>query len=100
MSSFDDGFAFAVPPFNPESALLTVKRSLRDMKLDERGNAFELRGKRVIDLAVEGEAIAVKLARRLTLTPEWDRFTLKTSAEQRKLLDEIKKRMARWEHEE
>ena len=100
MSSFDDGFAFAVPPFNPESALLTVKRSLRDMKLDERGNAFELRGKRVIDLAIEGEAIQAKLARRLALTPEWDPFAVKSAAEQRKLLDEVKKRMARWEHEE
>ena len=41
-----------------------------------------------------------KLARRLMLTPEWDRIAVKSAAEQRKLVDEVKKRLARWEHEE
>jgi hypothetical protein len=33
-------------------------------------------------------------------TPEWDRLALKSAADARKLMDEIKKRLARWEHEE
>jgi hypothetical protein len=91
---------FAPPPFNADNALVTIKRALRDMKLAERGNAYEMRGKRVVELAVEGAAINAKLARRLMLTPEWDRMAVKSSADQRKLLDEVKKRLARWENEE
>jgi hypothetical protein len=91
---------FAPPPFNPDSALVTLKRSLRDLKLAERGNAFELRGKRVVELAVEAGAINAKLARRLMLTPEWDRVVVKSAADQRKLIDEVKKRIAKWDHEE
>jgi hypothetical protein len=49
---------------------------------------------------VEGGAINAKLARRLMLTPEWDRMTVKSAAEQRKLIDEVKKRLGRWESEE
>jgi hypothetical protein len=99
MSSSDD-LGFAPPPFNADSALVAVKRALRDMKFAERGNAYELRGKRVVELSVDGVAINAKLARRLMLTPEWDRITVKSAADQRKLLDEIKKRLARWENEE
>jgi hypothetical protein len=98
MSSDDVGFA--PPPFNADNALVAIKRALRDMKLAERGNAYEMRGKRVVELAVDGAAINARLARRLMLTPEWDRMAVKSAAEQRKLLDEVKKRLARWENEE
>jgi hypothetical protein len=91
---------FAPPPFNADNALVTIKRALRDMKLAERGNAYELRGKRVVELAVDGAVINAKLARRLLLTPEWDRVSVESAADQRKLLDEVKKRLARWESEE
>ena len=100
MSSSDDSFGFAPPPFNPAEALVTLKRSLRDLKLAERGNAFEQRGKRVIELAIEGEAIQAKLARWLVLTPEWDRVAIRSAADQRKLIDDVKKRLARWDHDE
>jgi hypothetical protein len=97
----DDEFGgFAVPPFNAEHALAQMKRALRDAKLAERGPGFELRGKRVAELVVNGGAIEARLARRLALTPEWDRSALKTSAEQRKWLDELKKRLARWDSAE
>jgi hypothetical protein len=91
---------FAPPPFNADNALVTIKCALRDMKLAERGNAFELRGKRVVELAIDGASINAKLARRLMLTPEWDRMAVKSAADQRKLLDEVKKRLAKWESEE
>ena len=99
MSSSDD-FGFAPPPFDADAALVTLKRALRDMKLAERGNAYELRGKRVVELSLDGGRIAAKLARRLMATPEWDRVAVASAAEQRKLIDEVKKRLARWEHEE
>ena len=100
MSNADDFGGFAPPPFNADSALVAIKRALRDLKLAERGNAYELRGKRVVELAVDGAAINAKLARRLMLTPEWDRVAVKSATDQRKLVDEVKKRMARWESDE
>ena len=98
--SADDFGGFAPPPFNADNALVALRRALRDMKLAERGNAYELRGKRVVELAVDGAAIDAKLARRLMLTPEWDRVAVKSATDQRKLLDEVKKRLARWESDE
>ena len=63
-------------------------------KLAERGNAFELRGKRVVELSLEDGAIAARLARKLALTPEWDRLRAANVNEQRKLLDEVADRFA------
>ncbi len=93
-------FGFAPPPFKADEALVQIKRALRDLKLAERGNAYELRGKRVVELVPAPDSIAVKLARKLALTPQWDTQAVKTAAEQRKLLDDVKKRLARWEQED
>jgi hypothetical protein len=95
-----DDFGFAPPPFKPEEALQQLKRSLRDLKLAERGNGFELRGKRVLELQVQGAAIQARIARKLAMTPEWDKQLVQSAPEQRKLIDEVKKRLARWEREE
>lgn len=95
-----DDWGFAPPPFKPEEALVQLKRSLRDCRLAERGNAFELRGKRVVELDVGADAIQARIARRAMLTPEWDRLTVRSAAEQRKLIDEVKRRLARWENDE
>jgi hypothetical protein len=93
----DDDFGFAPPPFDAGNALQQLQRSLRDLKLGARGKGFELRGRTVVELELQDGAVAARLARRLALTPEWDRLTVQSSTDQRKLLDEIKKRLARWE---
>jgi hypothetical protein len=93
----DVDLGFTPPPFNAEHALAQMKRALRDAKLAERGPGFELRGRRVAELTVNGPAIDARLARRPALTPEWDRHTLKNAAEQRKWIDELKSRLERWE---
>ena len=95
-----DDFGFAPPPFKPDEALVQIRRALRDLKLAERGNTYELRGKRVVELQLDGDAVAARVARKLALTPEWDRIAVRSAAEQRKLIDEVKKRLARWDHEE
>ena len=100
MSSPDDNFGVAAPAFKPAEALVALKRQLRDLKLAERGDSFELRGKRVVEFTVDGEALSARVARRLMLTPEWDRIRVGSATEQRKLVDEVKKRLARWENEE
>lgn len=98
--SDDDLGGFAPPPFKPAEALLQIKRSLRDMKLAERGNGFELRGKRVVELSADAAVITARLARRLALTPQWDTLSVKSTGDQRKLVDEVKKRLARWDQED
>ena len=100
MSDNGEGWSLPAPPFRADEALVQIRRALRDLKLAERGHAYELRGKRVVELAPEADAIGVRLARKLALTPEWDRLTLRSAAEQRKLVDEVRKRLARWEHED
>jgi hypothetical protein len=96
----EDDFGFAPPAFNADNALVQLKRSLRDLKLAERGVGFELKGKTVLQLAVENGAIAVKLARRLSMAPEWDRVSVKSGADQRKLIDDVKRRLERWQRED
>jgi hypothetical protein len=100
----DEAFGFAPPPFKPEEALTQLKRTLRDLKLSERAgvqnSAFELRGKRVLELLTDGAQIQVRMARKLALTPEFDKQSITSAADQRRLVDELKKRLARWENEE
>ena len=96
----EDLGGFAPPPFKPEEALLQIKRSLRDLKLTERGLGFDLRGKRVLELQLDATSVVVRIARKLALTPEWDKLVIRSTTDQRKLIDEVKKRLARWEREE
>lgn len=96
----DDGFGFALPPFNADNALQQLKRSLRDLKLAERGKGFELKGKAVVELTADDGAITVRLARRLSMTPEWDKVQITSGADQRKLLDDVKRRLERWQRED
>lgn len=96
----DNDFGFALPAFDAGNALVQLKRALRDLKLAERGNGFELRGKAVVQLAMEDGAVAAKLAKRLSMTPEWDRQTVRSGADQRKLVDEVKRRLERWQRED
>ena len=91
-----DDFDLSPPPFRPDAALVQLRRSLRDLKLAERGNGFELRGKRVAELIVDVAAINVRLTRTLAITPQWDSMSIRSATEQRKFIDELKKRLARW----
>lgn len=98
--SDDDFGGFAPPPFNAETALQQLRRSLRDLGLAERGSGFELRGKRVLELKADGAQITARIARKLALTPEWDTRLLATTPDVRKLVDELKKRLERWDQDE
>lgn len=95
-----DDWGFAPPPFKPDAALLQLRRSLRELGLAERGDGCELRGKRVIEWSLDDAAIRARLARRPALAPEWDTQPVKSAADQRKLVDELKKRLERWQRED
>ncbi len=95
----DEDF-FALPAFKPDEALQTMKRQLRDLRpLVERGTGFEIGGKRVVDLAADDTIITARLAKRPATSPEWQTLTLKSSADVRKCVDEVKKRLSRWQQD-
>ena len=97
----DDNWEMAPPPFDADSALLTMKRFARDQRvLAERGEGWMLGADVVLKLAVEGATVKVQLTKRPARTPEWDTFTLKSATELRKLQDEIKRRLTRWKEDE
>jgi len=91
---------FALPAFKPDAALVTLKRQLRDLKpLAERGTGFEIGGKRVLDLTADATTITARLAKRPATSPEWQTLTLKDSVDVRKCVDEVKKRLSRWQQD-
>jgi hypothetical protein len=98
--SDSDGAGFAPPPFKPQESWIQLRRSLADLKLAERTAGFELRGKRVVEVRVDEQLLTVRLARKLALTPQWDTVLVKSAADQRKLVDEIKKRLTRWDQDD
>jgi hypothetical protein len=101
MSDTTESWGMALPPFNAEAALLQLKRSLRDLGLTERARGFELKGRLALEFALKDGALDLRLARRLTVrTPDWDAMTVRSGADQRKVLDEVKRRLARWQDED
>lgn len=90
---------FAPPAFKPHEALQTLRRQLRELRLAERGHAFELKGQAVVELVVAGETVEARLARRPARTPEWTTHTLKASPDVRRFLDTVKQNLARWSDE-
>jgi hypothetical protein len=97
----DPDFGFDPPAFRPDAALVQIRRALRELKLSERGDGVELKGRRVVEWRVDGPAIEMRLARRpMATTPVWDVQVLKSAADQRKWLDEVKKRLERWQRED
>ena len=87
---------FAPPPFDPASARATLARTLRDLKLVERGGAFEMNGQPVVRATVDGAALKVEVARKAVRSPDWDRSVVDDHAKLRKFTDDLKRRVARW----
>jgi hypothetical protein len=93
--------SFALPAFKPAEALVQLKRGLREMRgLAERGQGFDWKGQAVIELGTTDQAIQARLARRPARTPEWTAFTLKGAPDVRRFTDEVKKRIAQWDHDD
>jgi hypothetical protein len=92
---------FAPPAFKPADAAQQIRRFVRDLRaFSEKGNSFELQSVAVLELEVQGDAITARLARRRSPRSEWDVQTLRSSADVRKLQDEIKRRLLRWTDED
>ncbi|MGC4061169.1 MAG: hypothetical protein QM749_10160 [Aquabacterium sp.] len=99
---------FALPPFKADEALVKLRRDLRELKpLAEKGTGalvrFEWKSLPVLELGLAGgdkPALAVSLAKRPSQRPEWLKHTLASSADVRKLLDEVKRSLKRWDDED
>ena len=92
----DDDF-FAPPPFDAQTALATLKRTLRDLKLVEREGIHELKGKAVVRARAEGDALRLEVVKRPALAPEWERSEAADHAQVRRFVDDLKRRLKRWE---
>jgi hypothetical protein len=91
---------FAPPAFKPTDALQTLTRQLRELReLQSRGSSFELRGKPVIKLEALEATLKVSIAKRPATLPVWEQRELRTSAEVRRCLDDVKLLLKRWDDE-
>ncbi|MBB5204563.1 hypothetical protein HNQ51_001877 [Inhella inkyongensis] len=96
----EDSWGFAPPPYRPADAWVQLKRALRELGLTERQGGLELGGRKALECEVGEQQLQIRLAKRLSVrTPDWELRTLKNHADQRKLLDEVRQRLARWRDE-
>jgi len=98
--SEDDPAGWALPAFDAAKSLQQLQRALRDARLAERGRRWQLQGRDVAELALDGDAVLARLAQRPALTPQWDDTRIASSAAQRRWLDDCRRRLARWQAED
>lgn len=119
----DETWAFAPPPFDAAAGRLQLQRALRDLQLSERaGSAYSLQGRAVVEVGsapgpkppdaaghpaghgggapdgapAPGASLEVRIVRRPALAPEWETRTLRSAADIRQFVDEVRRRLARW----
>jgi hypothetical protein len=90
----DDSLA---PAFLPAEALQRVQRELRALGLSERSGSFERRGLAIARAAAEGDVLLASVVKRPSRSsPEWLRLTLRSSADVRDFIADLKKKLALW----
>jgi hypothetical protein len=93
----DEGFGFAPPPFKADEALQRLRRELRELGLAEREGLFERRGIRIARVAADGAALQAAVVRRPSRSsPEWQPRALRSSAEVRDFVADLKRKLAAW----
>jgi hypothetical protein len=92
----DESWGFAPPPFKPDEALARLKRDLREAGLAERGGVFERRGTAIARVAIDGTQLKAETVKQPARSPQWQVQTLKSSAELRDYVAELKKKLAGW----
>lgn len=95
----DDAGGWALPAFDAARALQQLQRALREAGLTERSPRWLLHGREVAELTLAEAAVQARLARRPALTPDWDNTRIASTSEQRRWLDECKRRLLRWQDE-
>ena len=99
----DDNWALTPPPFKAEEALQRLKRDLRDAGLSEREGHFERRGLKLARAALAvvgadgGAGIQASIVKRPSRSsPEWLHSLLKSSADVRDFVADLKKKLSTW----
>ena len=88
---------FAPPPFKPDDALAGLKRGLRELGLSERASVFERRGVAIAKAAADGLTISAAVVKKPSRSsPEWQAKTLKSSADVRDFVADLKRKLAGW----
>jgi len=97
MHTMNEDFEFAAPPFKPDQALARLERELRALGLSKRAAAFERRGLAIAKAALAGETIAAARVRRPSRSsPEWQTRTLRSDADLRDFVTQLKQQLALW----
>ena len=93
----EEEWGFAPPPFKPDEALQRLRRDLRELGLTEREGVFERRGTAIARAKVEGDTLAAARVKRPSRhSPEWQARVLKSSADARDFVADLKKQLAQW----
>ena len=87
---------FAAPPFKPDEALQRAKRDLRDLGLVEREGRFERKTQQIARFAIDGATLKASIVKRPGRSPEWTDKTLRSSADLRDFVADLKKKLATW----
>jgi len=88
---------FAAPAFKPDEALQKLQRELRALGLSERAGTFERRGLAIAKVAADADAVQASVVKRPSRTgPEWTHKALKSSADSRDFVADLKKKLASW----
>ena len=92
-----EDFGFAPPPFEPDEALASLTRGLRELGLAPRGQLFERRGTAIARAAVDGDTlVAAQVKRPSRGSPQWQSRSLRSSADVRDFVADLKKQLAQW----
>lgn len=92
-----DDFSFTPPAFKPDDALAGLQRSLRELGLVQRAGVFERRGTVIAKAAVDGGTIAAAVVKKPSRnSPEWQTRTLKSGAELRDFVADLKRKLGSW----
>ena len=90
-------WGFAPPPFKPDDALQALKRELRALGLTEREGRFERKGTPIAKAVVGGDGLdAARVKRPSRTSPEWLPKKLRSSADVRVFVADLKKQLAQW----
>jgi hypothetical protein len=92
-----DDLGFVPPPFDASGALPSLQRDLRALGLAERGGVFERRGLAIAKLALDGESLRASVVKRPSRgSPEWAHKALKSGADIRDFVADLKKKLVGW----
>jgi hypothetical protein len=90
-----DDTAVDARPFDAAEALQNLQRGLRNLGLTERAGRFERRGSAIARAVIDGVTIrAARVKRPSRSSPEWIERVLRSSADARDFVADLKKQLA------